>query len=252
MTVRVWVATAQKAGLDPEENEDQAAWRQVDDRRWRLAVADGATEATFSRQWASALVSAWVSEPLLKRPDAALLERARLEWAASIPAAAGMPWYAQAKLAVGSAATAAFVEVRSTSRAWRWSADVVGDCGVIVLQASGRRFRRRAIPFTQSAQFGSAPRLLSTEPGFRSAREVTRYTGIATKPFEAWIMSDALTQACLLADERRLPIYDRLFNAAADAGTFEGVVGDLRETRQLRNDDATLVCLQVSGEPADA
>src|SRR3954454_19694202 len=90
------VFTVPKAGNDEAENEDAAAFR-IDDGRLIAAIADGATDAIFSREWARALVQEAMTWPT--NDEASVIEQAARVWSDSLPAGDTLPWFAQARLA---------------------------------------------------------------------------------------------------------------------------------------------------------
>src|SRR4051794_13383386 len=116
-TARIF--TVLKAGNDDRENEDAAAVV-VGDRGLTAAVADGATDAIFSREWALALSGAAAESPV--GDFAAIVQAATERWKDSIPPAETLPWFAQARLPEGSAATLLRLEVRSHRGVWYWQA----------------------------------------------------------------------------------------------------------------------------------
>src|SRR5262245_30341580 len=90
-----------KEGNAPEEYED--AFRSAPDRG-RFAVADGATETSFSGRWAAALVTAFAAAPpdWQADPDALAAWLAPMQHAcqAAVPWDR-LPWYALEKAQAG-------------------------------------------------------------------------------------------------------------------------------------------------------
>src|SRR5262245_58112070 len=93
-----------KAGNTPEEYED-ACWPQepVIDReaaRFRCAIADGATETSFSGLWANQLVREYCRQTSVKQ-FVGSLPRLRQEWQWQV-SAKPLPWYAEEKARSGA------------------------------------------------------------------------------------------------------------------------------------------------------
>src|SRR2546422_7087812 len=91
-----------KAGNSHEEYED-AFWPQeridLHTPAFRCAVADGATETSFSGLWAQMLVRAYCKGELSrKRQDLSRLQRNWLKFVSGRP----LPWYAEEKLRSGA------------------------------------------------------------------------------------------------------------------------------------------------------
>ena len=88
-----------KRGHAPEEYEDAFCPVHADltTAQFRCAVADGATEASFSRQWARTLTRAYWHGALRADHFAADVERLQSRWRAVFAARrqTQLPWYAQ-------------------------------------------------------------------------------------------------------------------------------------------------------------
>ena len=97
-----WV---QKRGNTAAEYEDAFASNGGTGGQWRWAIADGATEASFSRQWARGLVRAYCRGALRRDSFAGDLAVLREEWRRALARRQGtrpLPWYAQQKADLGA------------------------------------------------------------------------------------------------------------------------------------------------------
>jgi hypothetical protein len=157
--------TVQKAGLGAEQNEDACLTRSLEQGdgppQLLIAVADGATEAVYSRLWAKKLVeSAEPDWPLLSDDELGKqLDQIRREFS---PFGSGgeVPWYVRNKyMDQGSQATLLVVSVTGTKAGESYivRALAVGDCCLIVFKASGEVF---SFPMHSSGDFGVKPVLL--------------------------------------------------------------------------------------------
>jgi hypothetical protein len=157
--------TVQKAGLGSEQNEDACLTRRLEQEdgppRLLIAVADGATEAVYSRLWAKKLVEAAEPDwPLLGDDDLSKqLDQIRREFSPFGPGEE-VPWYVRNKyMDQGSQATLLVASVTGTTAAQSYDVRAlsVGDCCLLVFKASGEVF---SFPMQSSNDFGVNPVLL--------------------------------------------------------------------------------------------
>src|SRR5688572_8776634 len=89
-----------KAGNKPEEYED-AFWPtsqgRFEGRNFRLALADGATESSFSGLWAQMLVYSYGRSPLTPLNLQHRVEKRSRRWAQHVTAKP-LPWFALEKV----------------------------------------------------------------------------------------------------------------------------------------------------------
>lgn len=226
---------APKSGNTASEYEDAYA---VEPAALRFAVADGASETSFAKQWAEQLVDRFVHEP----PAPAGLR----EWVAPMQAAwAGAnqgkatAWYAEEKARDGAFSSLLGVAIDHG----RWRALAIGDSCLFVVR-TGRI--ERAFPLARADQFNNRPVLLSSVPraNGRVWDEVRSDEGDLRGHDQLLLMTDALAQWFLVEAE----LGRRPWAALARAATLEafcGLVGYLRAAGALRNDDTTLVRIEV-------
>jgi hypothetical protein len=230
--------TVAKAGNSEDENEDFAAVLAEDD--WVFAaIADGATDAAFSREWARALVTERLRDPSATFVTA--VSAARSAWRQSIPSLESLPWYGQARLAEGSAATFLSVAARRSARGWMWVAESVGDCELLTFSGSRSPQLRRAIPLRDAADFGSRPSLVRTH----GSVEPTVFVGLVQAPAELWLMTDAAAEACLRAHRHGHSPWAAWRTDMASEATFRQLVEDWRDGARMKNDDVTVVRAQL-------
>jgi hypothetical protein len=157
--------TVQKAGLGSEQNEDACLTRSLAQGdgppRLLMAVADGATEAVYSRLWAKKLVeSAEPDWPLLSDEELSRqLDHIRREFSPFAPEGE-VPWYVRNKyMDQGSQATLLVASLTGTqaAEAYEVRALSVGDCCLIVFKANGEV---SSFPMQSSSDFGVNPVLL--------------------------------------------------------------------------------------------
>ena len=147
---------AAKEGNTPEQYEDAfAVCDTALPERFTVAVSDGASSAGYAREWANRLVDSFAVDEAFPG-DAAFFERVlRLgqAWRGEVSGGA-TSWYAQEKLASGSAAT--LLCATFDAEANTLSAACVGDVCVFVIRKDKLRF---GFPITRAKDFGNRPRL---------------------------------------------------------------------------------------------
>lgn len=200
------------------------------------AVADGATESAYARTWAQTLVQGIV-EATATTADAVtdILPRLQARWTADVSAGEeDAPWYLDEKVAEGAFAAALGLSLHVDGR---WQAAAVGDCCLFHV-AEGRL--ERSWPIEVPEAFTARPVLLpsregSTVPPPQAVTGTWRsgdHFVLATDAAAAWLLrTDPLT-ACGFSEGE----IEENLHAARTEGT-------------LRNDDVTLLVLEVEAPP---
>lgn len=237
---------AQKMGNTPEQWEDAHA---ADTPNGAAAIADGASSGIYCRTWADQLCRAFLSD----RPDTrdpVILNKwvngLRTEWRATINYAT-LNWSKQAKVdQVGAAATLLGLEIGATrangTRAWR--ACAVGDASLFHVRG-GKLLA--TFPVTADDQFGSAPLLVRSNPGFRTTALAAEGTCAAGDRFV--LATDAVAARLFKSIAQGAePDWDRFETIEEDDWRAE--LDALRRANDMVNDDCTLVVLIVAGTAA--
>ena len=154
----------QKAGNTENEFED-AFWPQttIDTkaRLFRFAVADGATETSFSGLWAHLLVKEYCRGHFSSRKGFRryLPELQKKWWAAC--SSKPLPWYAETKLHQGaySSLLGFTLAAEGPEKDGNWSALAIGDSCLFQVR---KKTLVTAFPLEYSNQFDSRPVLLSS------------------------------------------------------------------------------------------
>jgi hypothetical protein len=257
MRVHVDILWAPKHGNSADEYEDAFAPARdgvLEGDRLRFAVADGATEAAFSRVWAQLLVQGYMKGWIGRRSGLARdgLERLARIWqhrVGQVP----LPWYGEEKRRQGAFAALVGLEISSPEgdEAGTWRSYAVGDCCLFHLR--GDRLLG-TFPVEDPEDFGSRPVLLSSNTPRNSAALASAATawGDWAAGDVFYLMSDAL--ACWFLTEHRSggspwPQARALGAGGAEAG-FDEWLSRLRGGRELRNDDVTLLRIALSPGPS--
>lgn len=223
------VLSIPKAGHRPDENEDAAAHAM---RSWPVhaAVADGATESAFSRQWAQILVERAVASHTVV-PTASALQVWREAWREAIaPQVAAQPWYVAAKTEQGAHAT--YLHLQCTANG-AWHAACVGDCMLFHVRNGAVK---AAWPDIEAEAFDHHPDLISTHPDAVPNAQTMRGTWmpddrfvLATDAAAVWLMRTRI---------------DAALHWTPDA--FREAAETARSANMLRNDDTTVLRLSLS------
>ena len=236
-----------KLGATPDEYEDASQPAPGNQLRvsigsYACAVADGATESSFSRVWAQLLVDAYTGSS--SPPDLdSMVAVARQEWCQYV-GSRHLPWYAQEKAAEGAFAALAGVHLSESddgSGAVVFSGQAVGDCCAFHVRGEDLL---AAYPMGNAAAFSSRPFLLSTVPGFVAGDALCKFEGILHSNDLLLLVSDALS-CWILGDLER---GNNPFSSIRDLGipgcqSFDELVGGLRTSGGMKNDDVTLLRL---------
>jgi hypothetical protein len=236
--------SCQKAGNARSEYEDAWAIRGSDSpTRCRVAVADGATESSFSALWAALLVESFVRGRRTGTEFFDKLGAIRRLWRRKIRGRP-LPWYAAEK--AGKGAYAAFVGATLNAVNHGWRAAAIGDCCVMQITGSpADRVLLKAFPLTHSEQFGSSPFLVGSlqKADDNPLQHLRMCEGILAPDDMLVFVSDALAAWLLRRSERGEPAWDAIGpDGIRTQEEFEGLVAQAREDG-TRNDDMTLVRL---------
>jgi len=237
-----WLA---KRGNSPEEYEDAFA---ANDAAGRYAVADGASESSFAGLWARLLVDQFAED----------LDHDPIDWSERLPALQSqwhtqvgqrpLPWYAEAQFQRGSFAAFLGVALSTSSDGLcAWQAVGVGDS--CLFQTRGADLIV-AFPLDRSDRFDNMPHLVGsrTRPEVVRQKRALHEEGYADPGDRLWLMTDALAHWCLREHEMNRNPWEqmeRLLTRPSTRETFSHWIGDLRDTKDLRNDDVTLLAIRV-------
>lgn len=238
---------AQKMGNTPEQWEDAYA---LDEANGAAAVADGASTGIYCSIWAQQLSQRFLADRPDTRDPVALnkwVNGLRPEWRTAINYS-GLNWSKQAKVdQTGAAATLLGLEVgpvdASGNRPWR--ACAVGDASLFWVRA-GKLLA--TFPVVAADQFGSAPLLVRSNPGFRT---VALSAAGTCEPGDRFVLATDAVAARLFKSTQS--------GAGVDWERFESLPEDewraeldvLRRGNDMVNDDCTLVVLRVNGTHID-
>lgn len=224
------------------EYEDAA---RGDNTLGRFAIADGATESSYSGEWARHLTSLFVTDPPKTSRDRHIgpwIRKAQGTFRAS-PLGDTAPWYAIEKARLGSHATFLGLKINLDSRFWvAWA---VGDsclfrCDPLASSLS------LSFPIGHPDDFNSSPTLVGSKPSrnTHSLSKIWRRWGRAQRGTAFVMASDALAQWILsdVRDDGR----EWLTLLTIEEDKFPQFVENLRTNSSLKNDDTTAMIVQLA------
>ena len=240
---------AKEPGL-PREWEDSVA---CSVRSGRFAIADGATQAYRSGEWAEMLTEAYVTDfPPRDGHDDPQRMKAIRDWFADqarmwqereVPAS---DWWAKdAAQANPPSATFAGLQVTRSAEVADWEAVAIGDCCLFQIRQG---HLMTAFPLDSPAQFNTHPHLLTTANGrlTGSLNALRARTGRAL-PGDIFVLGTDAVSECLLGLAGHDPdIWGRL--GFFGARKFGHMVADLRAAEAIAADDVAILVIAVHSE----
>ncbi len=220
--------------------------------RIRFAVTDGAAEASFSQQWAKQIARGFVKGSLGVPLTAEELKPLQEEWQKTVHRRP-LPWYAEQKAEQGAFSSLlgleVFEAVNGAATALAWRAVAVGDSCLFQVE---RGKVLQAWPMGNSADFGNPPSLLCSNAANNgdglAAAGVLVAAGGCGHGTTFYLMTDALSCWFLREHERGKEPWRILTDLGTDEGQpFAKLVGDLRTAGDLKNDDVTLLRIDILG-----
>ncbi len=256
MRASVVTSWAPRAGSDIAQFED-AFWPRANGprhaRRLRFAVADGAGESMLSGLWADLLVRTWCKAR--RRPLPHILRLAAGAWEVELAAyleerereARPIEWFEEPGLARGAFATLlglAFATAGADQHAGGWRAVSVGDSCLFQVR---ERSLLSAFPIKSADEFDTMPALVASRPGEvdHVLEHVDEYEGDWCSGDRFYLMTDAAAAWFLRTLEAGGQPWDVLDHAALGRSGFGAWVAERRRSRDLRNDDVTVVQVDV-------
>jgi hypothetical protein len=248
-----------KAGNTHDEYEDAFYPHQDGEHQgihFCFAVADGASEGILSGKWAEILVKSFCRFVAPHSNFKGLLERVYKDWNFWKKSylhnrekrKSPIQWYEEPGLQAGAFST--FLGLMLTDRGEelpkKWNAIAIGDS--CLFQVRDEILLTR-FPLTHSSEFNNRPLLISTNPprnnGVLEAINIKSGNWCIEDRF--YLMTDALASWFLQeyeADQAPWRIL-RDFDTIDQQQSFKEWIHNLREKNQMRNDDVTLIRLDI-------
>jgi hypothetical protein len=244
-----------RAGNDTAEYEDAFQPRKDgrhSARRLRFAVCDGASESMLSGRWADVLARTWCKGQRSKPAD--ILHAAMSGWDHELDDYLAhrerqerpIQWFEEPGLQAGAYATLLGVQF-TTGRGGTggWTAVSMGDTCLFQVRGSDLI---ASFPIKSASQFGSSPNLIPSRPDDFDdvVAHVDEHDGDWRSRDTFFLATDALAHWFLDEVENGGSPWERLAQFdGSHREAFGAWVAQLRMAQRLRNDDVTLVRIDV-------
>lgn len=231
-----------KSGNTVAECEDALSFK-LTKSFLKVALADGATESSFAKEWANLLTGDLVKSKNFSLKDiTGRLPALRNQWLMEVTRIP-LPWYAEAKLEKGAFSTLLGINIDLRKKIY--SCIGIGDCCLFQVRDYDVIF---SFPVQESGEFSNSPFLLTTKSD--DDKELKLYLKEAKGAIEKGdyliLMSDALAYWFASENEKAERPWEILLGRSEDTSknAFEDWLNDKRRERQIKNDDTTLLIIE--------
>jgi hypothetical protein len=235
-----------KENAAPDECEDAIG---INERTRTYAIADGATEAFDSGNWAKRLAGSWVeTEP------APLSIESFQEWVAAQSRllheswqGRTLTWYAEEKARRGSFAAFVGVRVRASENLLGWDAIALGDCCLIHSRGGSVLL---SLPVAHHENFNSTPLLVPSHESMHASAlgQASVRAGTAERGDVFLLLSDAgaawYLKLCADASPVRAQ-FDSLLAATQNESLAE-LLRNERRAGALKDDDVAALRISIA------
>ena len=251
MLISAYPCSVPKAGNSVEEYED--AYCPADSFEtagdcFRFAVADGATEASYSKIWAHMLVESYCNGVLKGSDLENNIQELQIKWDESVRSRP-LPWYAEEKVRTGAFSSLLGLTITHEIASHEetgglWEAEAVGDSCLFQVRDDELLTK---FPLDHSEQFNSRPMLVSTNSTYNEglSNYLATIKGSWLVGDVFYLFTDAL--ACWFLKEVEDSKKPWKFKHA-DPGRFETWINKLRKKGAMRNDDVTMFRIEIMSE----
>jgi hypothetical protein len=256
--MRVFMTTfwLPKAGNALAEYEDAFYPQYAGERtaaQLRFAVSDGASEGMLSGQWASILARLYCRAVRATTRLDSLLDHALPAWEAwtadyleqRVQENRPLQWFEEPGLQRGAFATLLGLHLAEYKGLCRWSALALGDSCLFQIRDSRLI---AAFPLQHAEEFSSRPFLIASNPALNNglAERVQHVKGDWQPGDRFYLVTDALAAWFLDEYETGSQPWVPLHENSTDPHSFEEWVGTLRSSKLMRNDDVTLLSIEMA------
>ena len=252
MRLQAGVASRAKRGNSASEYEDAffpPTFQPELKLPFACAVADGATESSFSGLWAQLLTEAYTQAAdltQLKQLVGSARDRWRRETSNQV-----LPWYAEQKLEKGAYATLLGVTVDKAEfpSLLKWEALAVGDS--CLFHVRNQEFVT-AFPIKSADDLAARPMLLPSGGDHSEEESLYQMTeGILEAGDRLYLVTDAIAGwifTTLDRSEKPFEILDQVVRTGT-LECFHEFVERQWDEHRLKNDDCTVLWIDVVGDP---
>lgn len=252
MRLSVTVHRMPKKGNTSAEYEDAFYPRREGEligKKFRFAVADGASEGMLSGPWASILTRTYCQTDKSAKSMEDLLVRAHEEWLRwrahylqrreqlNRP----IQWFEEPGLEKGAFSTLLGLSLVDEG----WKAVALGDSCLFHVRGETLAL---SFPIQQAVDFGVRPFLIASDPPRNDGLfdHVHQAEGEWQIGDQFYLVTDALAHWLMEEVEAEQPPWNVLHqHVTSKPDDFAAWINDLRSAKQMRNDDVTLVCVEI-------
>lgn len=232
-----------KSGNTVEECEDALSFNPTKSFL-KVALADGATESSFAKEWANLLTNDLVkSRSLSLKHILKRLPTLRNQWLTEVTKIP-LPWYAEAKLEKGAFST--FLGMTIDLKKKIYNCIGIGDCCLFQVRGDDMMF---SFPIQESNEFSNSPYLLTTKNNddIELKTYLKETKGKIEKGDYLILMSDALAYWFASENEKAGRPWEIFLGLLMDnsKNIFEEWLNEKRREKQIKNDDTTLLIIEI-------
>jgi len=239
MTVAVKLCRAfQVPKREHTADECQDAYA-VDVENGRYAVADGATESAESGLWAALLAQAFLQGG--PDPWQEWVEPLQRGWSKVVNVAdeEELPWFLEQRYRDGAFSTFLGIWFKGD----HWKGVAVGDSCLFHVRDDRLL---ASYPMESSGQFDSTPQLIGSRGEVSEVPEPENFAGSLRPGDQLLLMTDALSCWFLATNEKGEEPWSAIQGLTKlEDDAFAAWVTRLRERRELKNDDTTVVAVYL-------
>lgn len=218
---------------------------------FRVAIADGATESSYSDLWARKLVETYVKQPFVTSSDfRQRITQIGNELTAYVNTL-DLPWFAEEKVQRGAFSTLLGLTLNAPSSDWAtkgsWKVTAVGDSCLFILR---QEKLIKTFPLSSYSEFNSSPQLVSSKDNRNKqlSQNIKDVSGVwqkgdifilATDALAAWFFNE-VENGTQPWNELRVFTNNKLPNS-----NFSTWIDLLRNDKVIKNDDVTCVIIQI-------
>jgi hypothetical protein len=244
----------QKQGEDEYDYKDAFAPRKneiLNGEYIGIAIADGATDAAFSAEWAKMLVRNFIRSPFLALEDFQVrVEKLSERWQSKIVNRRQLSWFAEQKAQEGAFSTLLGLIIISNSpdneKSGEWNSIAVGDSCLFHIRNDDLKL---TFPVQKSNDFGNSPSLVSSNLSRnKDAWDNYRVINGEWHNNDVFILAtDSLSKWFLRECEMGNKPWKELiaFSADVSKNDFSEWVSNKRSSSSMKNDDATCIIIKV-------
>jgi serine/threonine protein phosphatase PrpC len=223
------------------------------DKNLLAAIADGASESSFSNKWADILVKSYTEgEYTTLKELERKMEVLSSEWFSSV-SSLELPWYAEEKIKKGAYSTFLGLSIifsETDSDKGKWTSFSVGDSCLFKIADGHLKVK---YPLTKSDEFNNSPFLVSsnTKLNVTAWQKAARKRGTWKKGDMFVLATDGIASCLLQECEKNNDLFQKIIaltrieSSEKRQNEFESFISQVREDKLMKNDDVTCVVVQL-------